>query len=341
MSTSTLLLALLLLPVGQGGAAAPAADPQAGKTLWEGPLIECRYCHGAKGEGAFGPDLAGRTLTVAQFTHAVRRPWGIMPTFIESQISDREIADLAAYFGGLPSVAQPGPWRRELPAGAPRGLEAVTTVGCIQCHPPTMNNQRTQMGAVNADFEWFKAIVYTHTTAILQHRALLEEAPPERVLMGNFSRSRLPESVLQEIWTYLRDLGLRTPMAGRLSAGVASANGVTYTLNVENFGVRGKGLTAEDLTVTLIVPAGANVVSATGDGYQGVRRDEQAKGNVAVWRVPRMAPKDHQTYTITLSRAGTAADNLRGTVSWTKPAVKAGPSDSANIAPAPLLAQTQ
>ena len=90
------------------------------------------------------------------------------------------------------------------------------------------------------------------------------------------------------------------------------------------------------------MPCGlANVVSATGDGYQGVRRDEQAKGNVAVWRVPRMAPKDHQTYTITLSRAGTAADNLRGTVSWTKPAVKAGPSDSANIAPAPLLAQTQ
>lgn len=341
MSPSTLLVGLLLLPLGQGGTAAPAGDPETGKTLWEGPGLECRYCHGAAGEGAFGPDLAGRKLTLAQFTHAVRKPWGIMPAFIESQISDREIADLVAYFSSLPSVPQPGRWRREVPAGASRGLEVVTTVGCIQCHPPTLNNQRTQIGAVNADFEWFKAIVYTHSTAILQHRALLEEAPPARVSMGNFSPSRLPESVLQEIWTYLRDLGFRAPMAARLSAGVASANGVTYTLNVENFGVRGKGLIAEDLTVTLIVPAGANVVSATGAGYQGVRRDEAAKANVAVWRAPRMTPKDRHTYTITLSQAGTAADNLRGTVSWTKPAVKTGPSDSVTIAPAPLGARTQ
>ena len=69
---------------------------------------------------------------------------------------------------------------------------------------------------------------------------------------------------------------------------------------------RAQGLTAEDVTVTLAVPAGTTVVTATGAGYQGVRRDEQAKADVAVWTVPRMAPEDHQTYTLTLSQAATA-----------------------------------
>lgn len=343
MNMRTLLFALLLLPLGQGGAAAQTTgNPQAGKTLWEGPATQCRNCHGNAGEGAFGPDLAGRKLTLAQFGRAVRKPWGIMPAFIESQISDREMADLVAYFDTLPSVAQPGPWRFEVPARAPRGQEILlSTVGCSQCHGPTLNGPRADMGAVDADFEWFKAMVYEHTDAIPKQWALLEEAPPVRVRMGNYTRSRVPESLLMEMWTFARDLGFRVPMAGRLSAGVASASGVTYALDVENIGLRGKGLTAEDLTITLVVPAGTDVVSATGAGYQGVRRDEQAKANVAVWRAPRSAPKDHQKYTITLSRAGTAADNVRGTVSWTKPAVKTGPSDVANIAPAPLVAQTQ
>jgi hypothetical protein len=49
-----------------------------------------------------------------------------------------------------------------------------------------------------------------------------------------------------------------------------------------------------------------------------------------------MAPKEKQTFSITLSKAGTAADNLRGEVRWTRPAVKTGPNDNAAIAPAPL-----
>jgi nucleoid-associated protein YgaU len=77
------------------------------------------------------------------------------------------------------------------------------------------------------------------------------------------------------------------------------------------------------------------VVKTTGNGYQGVRRDEQAKAEVAVWRLPRIAPKERQSYTITLSRAGTGSDNLKGTVRWTKPVVKTGPADEANIAPPP------
>lgn len=334
---TTLLVVLLLLPLGQGSTAAPAGDAQAGKTLWEGAATQCRNCHGAKGEGAFGPDLAGRKLTVAQFRQAIRKPWGIMPAYVESQISDREVADLVAYFESLPSVNQPGPWRFEVPPAAPRGQQvALATVGCGQCHGVTLNGPRGDAGAVNADFEWFKSMVYDHTTAIPKHWSLLEETPAIRVRMGNYSRSRLPESVLQDIWTFARDLGFRVPIAGQLTAGVPASNGVTYTLNVENRGLPGKGLTAEDLTIRLIVPAGSSVVSTTGSGYRGVRRDEQAKADVAEWQLSRLAPKNHQTYTITLSRAGTAADSLRGDIRWTKPAVKTGSFDTANIAPAPL-----
>jgi hypothetical protein len=147
--------------------------------------------------------------------------------------------------------------------------------------------------------------------------------------------------MLRDVWTYIVDLGFRARMQGQLSAGVRSTDGVLYRLEMENTGVEGTGLPAEDVTVTLAVPAGASVVAATGAGYQGVRRDERAKADVAVWEVPRMAPGDRQTYTLTLSKAGTATDNVRGSIRWTKPTVKTGPSDSENIAPAPLRAQSQ
>ena len=336
---------------------APAGDPERGRVLWQETFhIECRDCHGANGEGGFGPDLAGRNLTRAQFIHAVRNPWGIMPAYAESQLSDRELIDLAAFFDSLPSVDQPGPWRREVPAGASPGLAAATTAGCAQCHNPSFNNGRSVMGGINADFEWFKAIVYTHTAAFPPTQARLGEPPFERLGMGSFSPSRLPESMLQDMWTHIVDLGFRPRMHGQLSAGVPSTDGVVYTLDVENMGVEGTGLTAEEVTVTLAVPAGATVVAATGAGYQGVRRDEQpaagrggggrggaaaANGDVAVWEAPRVAPGDRQTYTLTLSQAGTATDNLRGRVSWTRPTVTTGPSDSVNIAPAPLGAQSR
>jgi mono/diheme cytochrome c family protein len=339
---SSLLVAFFIFPLLQGGAATPAGDAQAGKTLWEGPATQCRNCHGAKGEGAFGPDLAGRRLTVPQFAHAVRKPWGIMPAYIESQISDREIASLVAYFDSLPASAQPGPWRFEVPAKAPRGQETLlATVGCGQCHGPILNGPRQDAGAVGADFQWFRNMVYEHTTAMPAQWKLLEEQPAVRVRMGNYSPSRVPETLLQDIWAFARDLGFRPGVEGRLSAGVAAADGVTYTVNVGNIGLVGKGLTAEELTISVVVPAGTSVVRTTGEGYQGVRADAELKANVAVWQTRRLAPKEHQTYTLTLSRAATAADNVRGVIRWTKPTVKTGPIDSANIAPAPLVTATQ
>jgi cytochrome c550 len=336
------LVALVVFLVAPTVAAAQAGNAQAGKTLWEGPATQCRNCHGTNGEGAFGPDLAGRHLSVAQFKRAVRQPWGIMPAFVESQVSDQEIADLVTYFDSLPAVAQPGPWRFTVPAGAPHGQQiALAAVGCAQCHGPTLNGPRSNMGAVGADFEWVKRMVYDHAKIMPAHWKTLGEEPAVRVRMGTYSPARLPEAVLQEIWMFARDLGYRPLVAGSLSAGVAAPKGVTYTLTVRNSGLAGRGLAAEDLTVNLVVPAGSTVVSTTGAGYQGVKADAELKGNVAVWQLGKIAPKEQQTYTLTLSKAGTAADNVRGVIRWTKPAVKTGPSDAANIAPAPMTNATQ
>jgi cytochrome c553 len=338
------LLAILMLPLTQGLAsaqgAAPAGDAAAGKAYWarEAPrATACRNCHGNNAEGQFGPDLAGRGLSAAQVLRAVRQPWGIMPAFVESQLSEKDAADLAAYFASMPKPAEPGKWRVEVPAGASPGHANLVNMGCAQCHGITFNGPRGNLGAVNADFDYFANLVYNHTTALMQHRALLGNNAAN-IDMGNYSRTRLSEGTLRQIFFWARDeIGFRVPLQARLGKGDAVAAGVAYTLNVSNGGLQGKGVTAEGVHVTLDIPKDTDVVAATGTGYQGVHVDEKTKGTVATWLLPRSAPQDQESVTITLSKAGTAANNLKGSLRWDKPAPKTGPNpDAVVIAPAPL-----
>jgi cytochrome c553 len=338
-----LFVAMLLLPLAQSGASAQTAaagDPAAGKAYWDRAAPQataCKNCHGAQGQGAFGPDLAGRGLDANEFLRAVRKPWGIMPTFVESQISDKEAADVAAYFATLPKVAEPGKWRFEPTASTPPGQATLINMGCGQCHGVNLDGPRGNLGAVNADFDYFANLVYNHTTATLQHRQLLGNTSTY-LDMGNYSRTRLSEATLRQIYFWARDeIGFRVPLTGQIGKGEAGATGVTYALSVKNGGLAGKGVIAEGITVTLQIPADTQVVAATGTGYQGVHADDKAKANLAVWKLPRSAPKDEEKITITLTKAGAAADNLRGNIRWAKPAPKDGPSpDVVNIAPAPL-----
>ena len=319
--------------------AAAQGNAEAGRKLWAGNTIECQYCHGTNGEGGFGPDLAGRRLSVEQFRLAVRVPWGIMPAYIEKQISDADMANLVAYFDSLPRVAKPGAWRTPVPSGAPPAQELlIAGYGCGQCHGPVFDDSRGDAGAAGADFAWFSNLVYNHTTASAEERRLSGDNPDNPMRMGNYSRTRLPESVLQQMWNYISvDLGLRVPMRGRFTAGVPAGSGMTYTLNVENTGVAGKGRTAEQLTISVMLPPGASVVNTTGAGYQGIRKDAQTGADMAAWTLARMAPKDRQTYSITLSAPSPATGNqrLRGTIQWSKPALGDRPRDSANIPPPP------
>jgi hypothetical protein len=97
--------------------------------------------------------------------------------------------------------------------------------------------------------------------------------------------------------------------------------------------VKGKGVTAEDVMVSVVLPPGSKVVNASGMGYQGVRRDEAAKADVAVWQLPRLAAADRQTLAVTVS--GLTPDAaLRGTIRWGRPAVKADPVVNLQVAPA-------
>ena len=109
---------------------------------------------------------------------------------------------------------------------------------------------------------------------------------------------------------------------GSITAGEAGPDGVTYTVTVTNAGVKDKGVTMEGVEVALVLPPGAKVVRTTGEAYEGVRRDEAAKSDVAAWRVSSMLAGDRQTFTITLSPAATA---LRGTLRWAEPAVTSDP----------------
>ena len=210
-------------------------------------------------------------------------------------------------------------------------------MGCGQCHTPLFQGPRANMGGYNMNFDYFANLVYNHTTAMPQYRAEIGN-PGTNLDMGNFSRSRLTEGQLRQIYFWARDeIGVRPQVAGVLGKGEPGPSGVTYTLTVTNNGVQGKGVIAEGLTVSLNIPADTTVVAATGTGYQGVRTDDKTKASVAVWQVPRSAPKDQEKLSITLSKAATAADNLKGNIHWTKPSPRNAPStDVVNIAPAPL-----
>jgi hypothetical protein len=83
------------------------------------------------------------------------------------------------------------------------------------------------------------------------------------------------------------------------------------------------------------LPKDATVVRTTGAGYQGVKMDQGT--SYAEWTLPALGPKQVSSYTITLSKAGTEMDNVRGQLRWNKPVVKVqNPYDAANINPAPL-----
>jgi cytochrome c553 len=295
----------------QTGPAAPPGTSDAGKAVWALGNTSCRNCHGGDGEGAFGPPLAGRRITYERFRDYVRNPVGRMPSYIDAELTDREIADLVAYFDSLPEVTQAGPWRVALPAGAPRGQQlAIAVIGCAQCHLATFETPRHAAAEVDGDWEWFKRMVYEHTSAQWEQwkqydpsitpTTPLPAGPPgrNRIRMGNYSRDRLPEPLLREMWDWAMDLGKLVPLSGRIAAGPATAAGVTYTVQVTNAGVKGKGLTAEDVTVEIV--GGGKAVGS--------------------WRVPRLAAGERRQFTVTLAAP---APELKGTIRWARPAVKA------------------
>jgi cytochrome c553 len=326
------LLALLLIPAFAALAAAqvpvPAGDQAAGKALWDGNITSCKNCHGNKAEGGFGPDLAGRKLTYAQFTKAVHQPWGVMPSF--PQFNDKQLSDMYAYLVNLPGVPEPAAWRFPLPDNAPKGqVVALSTIGCAMCHTPILDTPRRGIAEANGDFEWFKHMVYDHVTAMPEHCTAVGPGNPycRAVRMGDYSRTRLQEDQLKQIYDWAVSLGLEIPVTTNISEAEQSQGGFTYKMTVVN-----KGVEADNATIGVDVPAGVKVVTASTTGYKGVRADKKSKGNVAEWQVAKLMPNDKQSYSITLSKALPASEHLTGSIHWmTRGGRPAGPKDFAEI----------
>ncbi len=189
-------LSLLLSSLLPSLSCAQVPDTAAIKALWESNTIFCKNCHGKAGEGAFGPDLAGRGLSPAQFRHAVRVPWGVMPAFPEEEISDAELDALAGWFASLPKNTEPGRWLVPVLADKPHAQQLFASFGCAQCHGPM---PPPNFDGLVKEFELLKTLVYTHTTAMPK---LEPPKPGSRMAMGNFNPLRVPEAELREIFDW-------------------------------------------------------------------------------------------------------------------------------------------
>jgi mono/diheme cytochrome c family protein len=112
-------------PLGQATASATAAagTPAGGTTTpalavgrVEYVQMGCANCHGALGQGAIGPQLAGRNLPLQFYLLQVRTPRGVMPPYPTSVLTDTEVAAIAAYINTMPA-----------PGAGVTATESVTT----------------------------------------------------------------------------------------------------------------------------------------------------------------------------------------------------------------------
>ena len=59
------------------------------------------------------------------------------------------------------------------------------------------------------------------------------------------------------MWDWMNDLGVHLAvLRGRITAGESSPGGASYTVEVINTGVKGKGVTNEDVTVAVALTPG-------------------------------------------------------------------------------------
>lgn len=90
----TLLLLFFLLPlIPPACSSMPQGNPADGERWYR--LHRCDGCHGEKGIGGRGPELAPTELSFRRFVRKVRSPGStIMPAYDPEQLPDRDVADI-------------------------------------------------------------------------------------------------------------------------------------------------------------------------------------------------------------------------------------------------------
>jgi hypothetical protein len=123
--------------------------------------------------------------------------------FIDKQISDTTIADLTAYFTGLPRVDQLGAPRFATPATAPQGQKYHRRELRLRQLPSARaarSAARARRRAADVDFDFFAK------RRLHAHRNLYGPRPADGQLLEG---TRVPESVLRDIYKFIKDdLGL-------------------------------------------------------------------------------------------------------------------------------------
>lgn len=135
------LVGLFLASLAVGAESLVEGDAEAGKAK----AITCTACHGAQGNSVNPewPNIAGQhaTYTVAQLKafKSGKRQNALMSSQA-MLLSDRDMADLAVYFEGLPAAAQAvaNPDLIDRGEALYRGGDLENgTSACLACHGPT------------------------------------------------------------------------------------------------------------------------------------------------------------------------------------------------------------
>ncbi len=91
----------------------------------------CSPCHGTRGAGRIGPQIAARSWSAAVFNLQVRQGGLVMPAFPPAKISGAQLAQLLTYVNRLP----PPPAAALLPPPDPKAPGAlVFQQNCLACH---------------------------------------------------------------------------------------------------------------------------------------------------------------------------------------------------------------
>ncbi len=134
------------------GAPAQAADVEAGKRKAEA----CGACHGADGNATTPgtPSLAGQPV---YFTHwqlikyrdGRRKDPQMSP--VAKNLSDTDMADLAAYYAAQRALARPATTD---PAKVAEGKRLATLHHCASCHRPDLSGQQQVPRLAGQDYEY-------------------------------------------------------------------------------------------------------------------------------------------------------------------------------------------
>ncbi|TAK36860.1 MAG: cytochrome c [Chloroflexota bacterium] len=165
-------------PAAASGAATAAGNAAAGQIVF---ATSCNACHPNGGAG-MGPEIKG--LPGDKIKQLTRQGRGSMPAFPVANLSDQQLADIAAYLTSGSGAAAPSP------AGAPSAGSAAAgqtafAANCGACHP----NGGAGVGPAAKGVP-----VNTITQVVRQGRGA----------MPAFPASRLSDQQLADIVAYLK-----------------------------------------------------------------------------------------------------------------------------------------